>query len=48
LSVHAWVYGLHDGQVRDLGLDMSNPADLPAQYGEALANLGDAANARQP
>jgi hypothetical protein len=31
-----------------LGLDMGNPADLPAQYSEALANLGDAASARQP
>ena len=29
LSVHGWVYGLHDGRVRDLGLDMSNPAELP-------------------
>jgi len=48
LSVHAWVYGLHDGQVRDLGLDMSNPADLATQYAEAMANLGDAASARQP
>jgi len=42
LSVHAWVYGLHDGQVRDLGLDMSGTADLSDRYAEALANLGAA------
>ncbi len=39
LSVHAWVYGLHDGRVRDLDLDMSNAADLQERYAEALANL---------
>jgi carbonic anhydrase len=41
LSVHAWVYGLHDGQVRDLGLGASAATDLPARYVEALAGLGD-------
>jgi carbonic anhydrase len=41
LSVHAWVYGLHDGQVRDLGLDMSGVADPHQRYAEALANLGE-------
>ena len=40
LSVHAWVYGLHDGIVRDLGLDMKVAADLPRHYAEALAGLG--------
>jgi carbonic anhydrase len=39
LSVHAWVYGLHDGRVRDLDLDMSNAADLPTRYADALAKL---------
>jgi len=39
LSVHAWVYGLHDGRVRDLDLDASNAADLPERYAAALANL---------
>ena len=40
LGVHAWVYGLHDGRVRDLDLDMSAAASLPARYAEALAGLG--------
>ena len=44
LSVHAWVYGLHDGRVRDLDLDTSSAADLPERYAEALANLGNPAN----
>ena len=42
LSVHAWVYGLHDGQVRDLGLDMTGSADLNERYADALAHLGGA------
>lgn len=40
LSVHAWVYGLHDGRLRDLGLDMDGDAALDARYAEALAHLG--------
>jgi len=41
LSVHAWVYGLHDGRVRDPDLDMSTATDLPTRYAEALAGLSD-------
>ena len=40
LSVHAWVYGLHDGLVRDLGLDMNKDAAIDVRYVEALSNLG--------
>jgi len=40
LSVHAWVYGLHDGLVRDLGLDMNKDAAIDARYVEALSNPG--------
>jgi carbonic anhydrase len=40
LSVHAWVYGLQDGRISDLGLDMSSTAILQERYSEALANLG--------
>ena len=42
LSVHAWVYGLHDGRLRDLGLDMDRAAALDARYADALAHLGAA------
>ena len=40
LSVHAWVYGLHDGRVRDLGLEMQANAALDERYAHALAQLG--------
>jgi carbonic anhydrase len=40
LSVHAWVYGLHDGLVRDLELDMSAGTHLNERYAGALAQLG--------
>jgi carbonic anhydrase len=45
LSVHAWVYGLHDGRVRDLGLDMSGDAQIEARYADALARLRATAQA---
>jgi carbonic anhydrase len=30
LSIHGWVYGLQDGLVRQLGIDISSPADMQA------------------
>jgi len=27
LAVHGWIYGLHDGRLRDLGLTVAGPAD---------------------
>ena len=40
LSVHAWVYGLHDGRVRDLELDAGGSEALARRYADALAALG--------
>ena len=40
LSVHGWVYGLHDGRVRDLGLDVTGRSMLADCYQAALAALG--------
>jgi carbonic anhydrase len=37
LSVHAWVYGLGDGLLRDLGLDVGAESEIAAQYQGALA-----------
>ena len=31
LTIHGWVYGLKDGLLRDLGLEVSAPADLAPQ-----------------
>ena len=39
LSVHGWVYSLLDGRVRNMGMDVSSPEDLPVAYETALAHL---------
>jgi carbonic anhydrase len=39
LTVHAWVYGLNDGRLRDLGLDVSGRTELSEHYHRALSNL---------
>ena len=39
LTVHGWVYGLNDGRLRDLGLDVSGRDELAEQYHRALAGL---------
>jgi carbonic anhydrase len=38
LSVHGWIYGLHDGLVRDLGMRVTGPDDLEACYETVLAS----------
>jgi carbonic anhydrase len=40
VSVHGWIYGLHDGRVRDLGIDVEALADLQPAYERALSNVG--------
>jgi len=37
LAVHGWVYGLGDGRVRDLGLDVTGRSVLADRYHRALA-----------
>jgi len=39
LTVHAWIYGLKDGLVRDLGLNVRRPEDLMPRYFAALEAL---------
>jgi carbonic anhydrase len=39
LSVHAWIYRLHDGLLRDLGLEADDPRSLAEIYPRALAAL---------
>ncbi len=36
LTVHAWVYGVHDGHLRDLGLRASSPKTLEQTYKQCL------------
>ncbi|MEW9623614.1 carbonate dehydratase [Rhodanobacter geophilus] len=39
LAVHAWVYGLSDGHMHDLGLDVPGREQLPAACEAALARM---------
>ncbi len=39
LKVHAWVYGLEDGRMHDLGLDIAGNDDRERGYRNALDNL---------
>ncbi len=37
VSVHGWIYGVRDGLVRDLGIDIAGEGEIAAQFREALA-----------
>ncbi|KAF1687779.1 carbonate dehydratase [Pseudoxanthomonas broegbernensis] len=39
LAVHGWVYGLSDGRVHDLGIDVDSLDTLPERYRAALARI---------
>ena len=39
LSLHGWIYNLHDGLVTDLGMEAENPATLENCYAETIARL---------
>ena len=39
LTIHGWIYGLHDGRLRDLGLSVARPSDLVASYELAVDDL---------
>jgi carbonic anhydrase len=39
LSVHAWIYGLHDGRIRELGFGVGGHDQLQPAYDAALASL---------
>ncbi len=41
LTVHGWIYGLQDGLIRDLGMNVSRPEDLMPRYVAALEALGN-------
>ena len=40
LFVHGWIYGLHDGRLRDLGFLASSDGDVGPSVSRALAGLG--------
>lgn len=37
VTVHGWIYGLHDGLIRDLGVGIAGPDELSEAYRLALA-----------
>jgi carbonic anhydrase len=39
LTVHGWVYGLHDGLVHELGMDVAGPEGVEPAHAAALARL---------
>jgi len=39
LTLHAWIYGLHDGLVRDLGFEADSSQALADLYPQAIARL---------
>ena len=41
LAVHGWIYDLHDGLLRDLGLTATAAADVGPAYDQALALAAD-------
>lgn len=41
LAVHAWIYGLENGHIRDLGLDVRGREQLPDAYEAAVVCLTD-------
>lgn len=40
VTVHGWVYGLHDGLLQDLHLTADSNASLDAMYAQAVAKVG--------
>lgn len=40
LTVHGWIYGLHDGRMRELGMGITALGELNTQYAAAIAALG--------
>jgi carbonic anhydrase len=36
LTVHGWIYGLHDGLVRDLGVSVDSPEHLKQRYADVM------------
>ena len=42
VTVHGWIYAVVDGQLRDLGLSVTNDTDLPTAYRAAVTALDQA------
>ncbi len=38
LTVHGWIYGLHDGRLRDLNISIRQEQQIAAAYTTAVQN----------
>jgi carbonic anhydrase len=47
LAVHGWIYALHDGLLRDLGMAVSDPKQAVPAHRRAVAALGTPAPAKR-
>ena len=47
VTVHAWIYGIEDGLVNELGLGVSSLAELDEAYENALAEIDSLAESRR-
>jgi len=41
VTIHSWIYGIHDGLLRDLGLAISSNDELAGQLQRSLARYED-------
>ena len=50
LTVHSWIYGLHDGLIRDLGMAVGSWKEVGPAHRKAVAALGQpvATKAKKP
>ena len=48
LTVHGWIYGLEDGLVRDLNIDISSQSDVSGCYQAAIAAIRASNNLLNP
>jgi carbonic anhydrase len=39
LTIHGWIYGIGDGLIRDLGLSIAGPGEMPEKHLAAIAGL---------
>jgi carbonic anhydrase len=41
VTVHAWIYGLREGLLRDLGFSVRNAEGVADAYTSAISAIGD-------
>ena len=41
LTVHGWLYGVHDGLIRDLGMTVSSSEEIAPKYAASLQRYAD-------